>query len=91
MIASPGGLWGVSREQLGVPGAKSAVNEYLYEICRHLSTTGGTRVTEGEGGGIREAERELRDWQIDPPIFIDRAKPIPRAGRSAKPGTGPNR
>lgn len=73
VVSSPGGLWGVSREQLGVPGAKSAVNEYMYEICRHLGTASGTRVIEGEGGGIREAERELRDWRVDPPIFIDRA------------------
>lgn len=73
VISNPGGLWGVSREQLGVPGAKSAVNEYLYEICRHVSTESGTRVIEGEGGGIREAERELHDWQIDSPIFIDRS------------------
>lgn len=94
VISSPGGLWGVSREQLGVPGAKSAVNEYLYEICRHLSTTSGTRVIEGEGGGIREAERELRDWQIDPPIFIDRAVSftvvLMRPNMTARAGTPPD-
>lgn len=72
VISSPGGLWGVSREQLGAFGAKSAVNEYMYEICRNLSTSGGYRVIEGEGGGIREAERELNDWKVDPPIFVDR-------------------
>lgn len=72
VISSPGGLWGVSRDQLGAPGAKSAVNEYLYEICRNLSSAGGFRVIEGEGGGIREAERELSAWKVDPPIFIDR-------------------
>lgn len=73
VISSPGGLWGVSREQLGTPGAKSSVNEYLYEICRHISTATGARVIEGEGGGIREAERELRDWGLAPPIFVDKA------------------
>ncbi len=73
VISSPGGLWGVSREQLGALGAKSAVNEYLYEICRHLRTSDGARVIEGEGGGIREAERELSDLDLDPPVFIDRA------------------
>ena len=73
VITNPGGLWGVSREQLGLPGAKSAVNEYLYDICTLTSTSEGARVIEGEGGGIGEVQRSLVNWPADPPIFIDKA------------------
>jgi len=73
VISNPGGLWGVSREQLGQPGAKSAVNEYLYDICALTSTSEGARIIEGEGGGIGEVQRTLATWPADPPIFIDKA------------------
>lgn len=73
VITSPGGLWGVSREQLGTATGKSAVNEHLYSICTHLRTPRGARVIEGEGGGIGEVQRALEAWPADPPIFIDQA------------------
>lgn len=73
VIDSPGGLWGLSRELLGKPGGKSAVNEHLYDICRLIKTPSGERVIEGEGGGISEAQRVLAEWPADPPLFIDRA------------------
>ena len=73
VITSPGGLWGVSREQLGTAAGKSAVNEHLYGICAYLSTSQGARVIEGEGGGIGEVQRALHEWPADPPIFIDQA------------------
>lgn len=73
VISSPGGLWGLSREQLGMVGGKSAVNEHLYDICRYVSTPSGARIIEGEGGGIGEAQRSLAEWPADPPIFTDRA------------------
>ena len=73
VITSPGGLWGVSREQLGTAAGKSAVNEHLYGICAFLSTSQGARVIEGEGGGIGEVQRALHEWPADPPIFIDQA------------------
>ncbi|MDR1214379.1 MAG: putative DNA binding domain-containing protein [Propionibacteriaceae bacterium] len=73
VISNPGGLWGVSRQQLGLPGGKSAVNEYLYDICSLTQTSQGARVIEGEGGGIGEAQRALADWRVEPPIFIDKA------------------
>lgn len=72
VIDSPGGLWGLSREILGKPGGKSAVNEHLYDICRLVKTPSGERVIEGEGGGISEAQRALAGWPADPPLFIDR-------------------
>lgn len=73
VIDSPGGLWGLSRELLGKPGGKSAVNEHLYDICRIVKTPSGERVIEGEGGGLGEAQRALAEWPADPPLFVDRA------------------
>ncbi|MCL2788819.1 MAG: putative DNA binding domain-containing protein [Micrococcales bacterium] len=72
VISNPGGLWGVSRTQLGLPGGKSAVNEYLYGICTAATTAEGARVIEGEGGGIGEVQRALAAWHAEPPIFIDK-------------------
>lgn len=71
VITNPGGLWGISREQLGKPGGKSAVNEFLYEICKLTRTAGGARVIEGEGGGIREVETALKAAGMSQPKFID--------------------
>ena len=73
VISNPGGLWGVSRQQLGLPGGKSAVNEHLYDICTLTGTPQGARLIEGEGGGIGEVERALADWPADRPLFIDKA------------------
>ena len=71
VITSPGGLWGVSESQLGRPGAKSAVNPVLYDICKNVRTHDGSRIIEGEGGGIREAIHALRDAGLRPPRFHD--------------------
>jgi ATP-dependent DNA helicase RecG len=71
VIANPGGLWGVSRDQLGTPHGKSAVNEFLYDIGRLVATRNGHRLIEGEGGGIREAQELLRKAGLPPPLFID--------------------
>ncbi|AOW95251.1 hypothetical protein BFN03_18930 [Rhodococcus sp. WMMA185] len=71
VIANPGGLWGLSRDQLGKPTGKSAVNEFLYEICKLTRTKTGSRVVEGEGGGIREVRSALRQAGMRPPEFHD--------------------
>lgn len=71
IISNPGGLWGISRDQLGMPSGKSAVNEYLYELCKLTRTTTGSRVVEGEGGGIREVRSVLRQAGMRPPEFRD--------------------
>lgn len=71
VITSPGGLWGVSEQQLGKPDGKSAVNVWLYDICKSLRMADGSRVIEGEGGGIREAVSALRQAGLHPPTFID--------------------
>ena len=71
VITSPGGLWGVSESQLGRPGAKSAVNPVLYDVCTYVRMPDGSRVIEGEGGGIRETIEALRSAGLRPPRFID--------------------
>ncbi|MCL2422518.1 MAG: hypothetical protein FWD11_01265 [Micrococcales bacterium] len=73
VISNPGGLWGVSREQLGLPGGKSAVNEYLYDICSLTPTAQDARIIEGEGGGIGEVQRVLAGWPAQAPVFVDKA------------------
>ncbi len=72
VIGSPGGLWGINSAQLGTPAGKSAVNEHLYDICRLARTSDGARVIEGEGGGIREAERALSAANHQPAKFVDK-------------------
>lgn len=71
VISSPGGLWGVSESQLGRPGAKSAVNPVLYDVCKFVRMPDGSRVIEGEGGGIREAIEALRAAGLRAPRFVD--------------------
>lgn len=71
-VTSPGGLWGVNAESLGMPGSKSAVNPLLYEICKHVTMPDGSRIIEGEGGGIRETIEVLRHAGLPEPRFIDR-------------------
>lgn len=71
VITSPGGLWGVNERQLGHPDGKSAVNLTLYDICKNVRMSDGTRVIEGEGGGIREAMLALREAGLRAPRFID--------------------
>ncbi|MDR0483264.1 MAG: putative DNA binding domain-containing protein [Cellulomonadaceae bacterium] len=72
VITNPGGLWGISREELGTPSGRSARNEYLYEICQSISTADGKRVVEGEGGGIREATAALSAAGLREPTLIDK-------------------
>lgn len=71
VITNPGGLYGVSLDQLGTDTGKSAVNEFLYDICKFVRTPSGSRVIEGEGGGIREVQRALCAANMRPPRFID--------------------
>lgn len=71
IIHNPGGLWGISVDQLGATHSRSAVNEHLYDFAQRLSTPSGTRVVEGEGGGIRAALSALRRAGMKPPVFWD--------------------
>ena len=71
IISNPGGLWGLSVDQLGTRDGKSAVNEYLYNICTFATDGEGRRVIEGLGSGIREVRRALRDADMEPVRFQD--------------------
>ena len=71
IISSPGGLWGLSVDQLGTRDGKSAVNEYLYTICTFATDYEGRRVIEGLGSGIREVRRALRDADMESVRFQD--------------------
>lgn len=71
VVANPGGLWGLTTDQLGKGNAKSAVNEFLYDICQFTTTDEGHRVIEGEGGGLREVYRALRRVGMKEPQFLD--------------------
>ena len=68
VLTSPGGLWGISLDRLG--RGRSAVNEYLYTICRHVSGRHG-RVIEALGTGIRATRDALESAGLTPPVFID--------------------
>ena len=70
VVTNPGGLWGVSADQLGQ--AKSAVNVVLHDMCKLLRTRGGARAIEDEGGGIRAVQQSLRDAGLPTARFIDR-------------------
>lgn len=70
VLTNPGGLWGLSIDQLGTPDGKSAVNEFLYGICRHVSGNKG-RVIEAMGTGIPETRRALAEAGLEPPQFFD--------------------
>ncbi len=71
IISSPGGLWGLSVDQLGTRDGKSAVNEHLYTICTFATDHEGRRVIEGLGSGIREVRRALREADMEPVRFQD--------------------
>jgi len=71
IISNPGGLWGLSVDQLGTRDGKSAVNEYLYNICTFATDGEGRRVIEGLGSGIREVRRALHDADMEPVRFQD--------------------
>lgn len=71
VVKNPGGLWGVTTQQLGEGFGKSAVNEALYAICAHLHMRDGSRVIEAEGGGIAFARRAIDAAGLRPPRFLD--------------------
>lgn len=70
VIASPGGLYGLSQGQLGT-GARYAVNPTVYALCRLLTLSDGSNLIEAEGGGIREAVASVHDAGLEPIRFYD--------------------
>lgn len=72
MVLSPGGLHGVSLEQItSVTHAQAAVNQRLYSIAKKLSTPDSAPVIEGEGGGIAETLEAAASYGLPTPTFID--------------------
>lgn len=72
IIASPGGLRGLTVQQLrSLDLSRAAVNQRLYAIAQHLRTSDGSGVIEGEGGGVREIVSSTRDAELPEPEFID--------------------
>ncbi|SER94757.1 ATP-binding protein [Corynebacterium cystitidis] len=54
IISSPGGLKGLTVEALkGADLTRREVNQRLYALVRHLRTADGSRIIEGEGGGVQ--------------------------------------
>lgn len=72
VITNPGGLWAITTERLAETGHKTAVNAALYELCKLTQTPSGSRVIEGEGNGIYEAQKAMRQAGLPPIEFIDR-------------------
>ncbi|MDU0970581.1 MAG: ATP-binding protein [Actinomycetaceae bacterium] len=71
VVASPGGLWGTTRDRLLHRGLPNAVNPVLYNICKLLSLPDGSRLIEGEGGGLAEAARAMDESGCLPLDFQD--------------------
>ncbi|MHA3723665.1 ATP-binding protein [Leucobacter sp. HY1910] len=71
-IVSPGGLRGVSLEQLeSEDHAQAAVNQRLYGIAQKLRTADDAFVIEGEGGGIREVFRAASEYGLPTPSLTN--------------------
>ena len=70
-VMNPGGLRGVTTTQLGHLGGKHAVNETVYDLCQKLTLPDGSRLIEGEGGGIRAARERMAAAGLKPLRFHD--------------------
>nr|WP_300337864.1 ATP-binding protein [Actinomyces sp.] len=89
IISSPGGLWGLSVDQLGTRDGKSAVNKYLYTIAGYTSDEEGRRVIEGPGTGIRAVRRALAQAGLEPVRVISAGEQVPAHIRSLGRNTAP--
>lgn len=72
IVTNPGGLVGITTDQLGDQNARRPVNEHVYRLCQHYRFKDGTRLIEGEGGGIKWVRRELKAADLRPPRFYDK-------------------
>lgn len=72
IIQSPGGLRGISLQQLeSRTHSQAAVNRHLYAIAQKLHTADGASIIEGEGGGIQEVFRACREAGLKRPLLED--------------------
>lgn len=72
VIASPGGLRGVTLPEIESPSPRrAAVNQRLYQLATHLHLPDGSRVIEGEGGGVVTMLRRAVDADLKRPTLTD--------------------
>ena len=72
LVMNPGRLSSFTVDQLVTgPLTRAEVNRHLYRLAAHLRTAQGTRVIEGEGGGILEIFRSLRERGLRRPQIFD--------------------
>ncbi|WP_216409153.1 ATP-binding protein [Arcanobacterium phocae] len=72
VISNPGGLRGVSVEQLQSDTlAKNAVNPRLYDLAKKIHSESGNNVIEGEGSGVQEVFRVTRQALLPKPSLQD--------------------
>lgn len=71
VITNPGGLHGLTVEQLGAGTGGSARNQSLYDISKDVRTIDGRRLIEGIGSGIATVRQALKEAGMTPPHFVD--------------------
>ena len=71
VITNPGGLHGLTLDQLGAGTGGSARNQSLYDISKDVRTVDGRRVIEGIGSGIATVRQSLKEAGMTPPRFVD--------------------
>lgn len=94
IITSPGGLFGITVEELGTPGTTSARNARLVEILKYTRTLNGKRVVETLSSGMPLILEAAKLAGLPTPIFQDRAisfkviwKSAPQSPTSSSPIT----
>lgn len=72
VIASPGGLRGVTLSEIeSLSPRRAAVNQRLYQLATYLRLPDGSRVIEGEGGGVVTMLRQAVDADLKRPTLTD--------------------
>ncbi|MDT3766829.1 ATP-binding protein [Gleimia hominis] len=72
IITNPGGLRGLTVARLKSKDiSRHEVNQRLYSLCTSLRTEDDERIIEGEGGGIREIYKTVKDAGLPEPELVD--------------------
>lgn len=73
VLANPGGLFGITKAQLGKQPISSTRNALLARICQNVRTPRDARVVELLSDGIRIVLEKVRGAGMVPPQFHDQA------------------
>ncbi|SNT04031.1 ATP-dependent DNA helicase RecG [Streptosporangium subroseum] len=73
ILTNPGGLWGVTVDNLGRTGVTSSRNAWLLRICQNVRFGPERRVVEALASGIPTILTSLQAAQMPPPHFHDQA------------------